>query len=176
MNVLSFSQAPGGLNVVAPPGGTFAPPEPYMLFVPQRKRSTVGRKNRPSRQWPSGAHGELPLAEQNCRRRTCLYAKGERGNFVSGSVVPWNGADRTTTFVSSTQLTAQISAGDIAAAGTASVTVLNPGGAVSNALSFTITQAPPPPTLALTTNSLPEGRVNVAYSATLAASGGTQPV
>ena len=63
-------------------------------------------------------------------------------NFVSGSVVRWNGASRTTSFVSATQLTATIGAADIAAAGSASVTVLNPGGAVSNALTFTITGSP----------------------------------
>ena len=62
--------------------------------------------------------------------------------FVSGSVVRWNGASRTTTFVSATQLTAAITAADIAAAGSASVTVQNPGGAVSNALTFTITGSP----------------------------------
>ncbi|MGH9897039.1 MAG: LamG-like jellyroll fold domain-containing protein, partial [bacterium] len=60
-------------------------------------------------------------------------------NFVSGSVVRWNGANRTTTFVGATELTAAIPATDIAAAGTAQVTVLNPGGAVSNSLTFTIT-------------------------------------
>ena len=42
---------------------------------------------------------------------------------------------------SATQLTAAITAADIAAAGSASVTVQNPGGAVSNALTFTITGA-----------------------------------
>ena len=55
-------------------------------------------------------------------------------NFVSGSVVRWNGATRTTTFVSATQLTAAIPAADVAAAGTALVTVQNPpipGGAGS---------------------------------------------
>jgi hypothetical protein len=68
-------------------------------------------------------------------------------NFVSGvSGVRWNGEDRTTTFVSATQLTAAITAGDIAAPGTASVTVQNPGGA-SNALPFTITAPPPSPAL-----------------------------
>ena len=46
-------------------------------------------------------------------------------NFVNGSVVSWNGANRTTTFVSATQLTAAIPAADIAAAGSASVTVQN---------------------------------------------------
>ncbi|MBI4481706.1 MAG: IPT/TIG domain-containing protein, partial [Acidobacteria bacterium] len=61
-------------------------------------------------------------------------------NFVSGSVVRWNGQNRTTTFVSATQVNAAIPASDIAAAGTASVTVFNPapGGGTSNALTFTI--------------------------------------
>jgi hypothetical protein len=56
---------------------------------------------------------------------------------VSGSVVRWNGANRTTTFVSATQLTAAITAADIAAAGSASVTV----GTVSTVLTF-VTAAP----------------------------------
>ncbi len=61
-------------------------------------------------------------------------------NFVSGSVVDWNGAPRTTTFSSSTKLAASISAADIATAGTASVTVVNaaPGGGTSNPQTFTI--------------------------------------
>ncbi len=60
--------------------------------------------------------------------------------FITGSVVQWNGAVRTTTYVSSTQLTASITATDIATAGTASVTVFNPapGGGTSNAQTFTI--------------------------------------
>ena len=68
-------------------------------------------------------------------------------NFVSGSVVQWNGTVRTTTFVSATQLTAAIPASDIAAAGTAQVTVVNPGGSTSNALTFTINTAIPAPSL-----------------------------
>jgi len=61
-------------------------------------------------------------------------------NFVSGSVVQWNGGPRTTKFMSSGQLTATISAADIAVAGTAEVTVFNPlpGGGTSNALTFLI--------------------------------------
>ena len=60
--------------------------------------------------------------------------------FVSGSAVQWNGAARTTTFVSATQLTAAISASDIATVGTAQVTVVNPspGGGASSPVSFTI--------------------------------------
>jgi hypothetical protein len=67
--------------------------------------------------------------------------------FVVGSTVNWSGAARTTTFVSASQLTAAIPATDVATAGTASVTVVNPspGGGTSSAITFTI-QSPPSPT------------------------------
>jgi hypothetical protein len=54
--------------------------------------------------------------------------------FSSNSVVKWNGSARTTNFVSSTRLTANIQASDVATAGTAWVTVVNPtpGGGTSN--------------------------------------------
>ena len=54
----------------------------------------------------------------------------------------WNGSDRPTMSNGSVNaLVAQISASDVAAAGTAAVTVFNPGpgGGSSNALTFTIT-------------------------------------
>ena len=56
--------------------------------------------------------------------------------FVPGSVVRWNGSNRTTTFVSSTELEAEILAADIAREGTVEVTVFNPapGGGLSNAV------------------------------------------
>ena len=62
-------------------------------------------------------------------------------NFVTSSIVEWNGGARATTFVSSSQLTAAIQAADIASTGTASVTVVNPspGGGTSSALTFTVT-------------------------------------
>ncbi len=65
-------------------------------------------------------------------------------NFVANSVVRWNGTDRPTTpseFGGGGILDAQISASDIAAAGTATVTVFNPGpgGGTSNSMTFTIT-------------------------------------
>lgn len=65
------------------------------------------------------------------------------GNFVSGSTVNWNGTARATSFVSPGQLTATILAADIAVAGTAAVTVVNPApaGGTSNAVSFAITSA-----------------------------------
>jgi len=67
-------------------------------------------------------------------------------NFVSNSTVRWGVANRTTTFVSSTQLTAAILAADILTAGTSAVTVFNPtpGGGTSNTLTFTTSDPPPP--------------------------------
>jgi len=60
-------------------------------------------------------------------------------NFVTGSTVRWNGTDRVTTFINSTQLTAEITAADNSTPGGASVTVLNPapGGGLSNEVLFT---------------------------------------
>lgn len=61
-------------------------------------------------------------------------------NFATGATVQWNGANRPTTFISSTQLNAQISAADIATTGTANVTVVNPApGGSSNSVTFSIT-------------------------------------
>jgi hypothetical protein len=66
-------------------------------------------------------------------------------NFVSGAVVQVNGSNRTTTFVSNTQVTAAIPASDIASAGTLSITVVNPGSSGSAAVSLAVSS--PAPTL-----------------------------
>jgi hypothetical protein len=65
-------------------------------------------------------------------------------NFVSTSTVRWNGVNRTTSYISATQLQANITAADIASAGTATVTVFNPtpGGGTSNGVTFTISTTP----------------------------------
>ncbi len=72
--------------------------------------------------------------------------------FVRRSVVRWNGGDRPTTFVSRTRLTAQLTAADVAAPGTAQVTVFTTpaGGGLSVARTATVDPAPPPPKLAVT--------------------------
>jgi hypothetical protein len=69
-------------------------------------------------------------------------------NFVSTSTVEWNGTGLTTTYGSATKLTASVPASDIATAGTASVTVVNPtpGGGTSSGLTFTINNPSPTPT------------------------------
>jgi trimeric autotransporter adhesin len=52
--------------------------------------------------------------------------------------VTWNGSYRTTTIVSSTQVTVAIPASDLASAGTGSLVATNPGAAASNTLTITI--------------------------------------
>lgn len=64
-------------------------------------------------------------------------------NFIDGvSKVRWNGSNRPTTFMSGTRLEAAISAADIAAAGSSSLTVSNSsaGGGVSTALSLLVAE------------------------------------
>jgi 6-phosphogluconolactonase (cycloisomerase 2 family) len=72
-------------------------------------------------------------------------------NFVPNSVVRWNGSDRPTAFLNSNQVSAQIPAGDIAATGTAAITVFNlaPGGGTSNSLNFNIVNGQNPVSIAL---------------------------
>ncbi len=62
-------------------------------------------------------------------------------NFVPSSVVNFNGAAKTTSFVSVSQLTASIPASDATVAGSYPVTVINPtpGGGTSNPHTFTVT-------------------------------------
>lgn len=59
-------------------------------------------------------------------------------NFVPSSTVAWNGNTRPTTFVSGNSLTANITAADIATAGAAKITVVNPpaSGGTSNPSTF----------------------------------------
>ena len=68
----------------------------------------------------------------------------DAAGFTSTSMVGWNGEDRPTTLVSTSQLTADISAGDVATPGTARLTVfdVSPGGGTSPAVTFTITAGP----------------------------------
>jgi len=58
--------------------------------------------------------------------------------FTPAAVVNWNGSPRATTYVTSTQLTAQIGASDLTTSGTIPVTVTNPGVATSQAATFTV--------------------------------------
>lgn len=61
-------------------------------------------------------------------------------NFISSSVVNFNGSPRSTTFVSSTRLKAQIPASDLTTVGAYPITVTNPapGGGTSNSQIFMV--------------------------------------
>jgi hypothetical protein len=70
--------------------------------------------------------------------------------FIHGAIVSWNGSGRFRTYVNNTTMTARISARDVAAAGTARLTVTNPipgeavpqsgcGCPTTNAITLTIT-------------------------------------
>jgi len=139
---LSFSQAAGGLNVVAPSSANLSPPGYYLLFL--LNGNGVPSVAKIIQIQPAGTNPVPDLTTLSPSSATpggAAFTLTVNGfNFVSGSTVRWNGANRTTTFVNSTQLTASIPAGDIASAGTAQVTVFNPspGGGTSNALNFTI--------------------------------------
>ena len=95
-------------------------------------------------------------------------------DFMSGSVVRWGGSDRTTVYVSSSQLTASIPPADLSIAGTQAVTVFNPapGGGQSAAKNFTVSSVSP---LTFLTTRLPDAHHSKAYDYTLQASGGIPP-
>jgi hypothetical protein len=74
-------------------------------------------------------------------------------NFVSGSVVNWNGVPLPTTFVNKAQVTAAVAASDVSSAGTVFVTIVNPapGGGISNVAFFQV--ATPQSAVAFSPNS-----------------------
>lgn len=71
-----------------------------------------------------------------------LFVHG-RG-FVQGATVHWNGSARPSQYISGTRITAEISSADVASAGTAQITVVNPspGGGTSAALPFVVRNVP----------------------------------
>jgi len=86
--------------------------------------------------------------------------------FVPGSKVNWNGSQRATSFVNSSQLTANILATDIGAAETPSVTVVNPGpgGGTSNVAFYDVTN-PASSVMLNVTSQTAFSRANAAYTA-----------
>lgn len=78
-----------------------------------------------------------------------LWVNGS--SFLPGSVVMWNGSARPTTVTDSFNLSAQISADDVAEAGTNVVTVFNPppGGGSSSTFNFTTATGSSPMSIAI---------------------------
>jgi len=82
--------------------------------------------------------------------------------FIASSMAYWGASALTTTYVSATQLTAQVPAADTAAAGTNAITVQNPvpGGGTSNAWQFEVDSASSgstAPTITSTTETVAAG-------------------
>jgi hypothetical protein len=67
-----------------------------------------------------------------------VYVTVTGTGFIPGATVLWNGAARTTTYVSSTQVTVAIPASDVATATTGTLSCQNPGSAASNTVSITV--------------------------------------
>src|SRR5262249_10648933 len=91
-------------------------------------------------------------------------------SFVNGMVVRWNGTPLTTTFVSTTQLNAAVSAVLLASPATVNVTVAVADGAVSAARQLVV-YAP----LQITTTFIPSTTATFNYSIQLAGAGGVPP-
>lgn len=79
--------------------------------------------------------------------------------FLRTSVVRWNGADRTTRYVSGSRLEITVSSADVASPGAASLTVHTPGGGTSAAAQLTIRAVPASTTSGLLTVALPASAV-----------------
>jgi hypothetical protein len=91
-------------------------------------------------------------------------------SFVSGARLFFGGAERATTFLGATQVSAAIPTSDLTSAGTYPITVSNPspGGGTSNAVNFAVVQSHPTPVIATLT---PCGRVANATAFTLSING-----
>ena len=109
------------------PGGGTSNPVTFTISAPQNPVPTISSLS--------------PSTASVGSRTLTLLVTGTQ--FISASVVMWNGSAVPTTFVSDTSLNAQIPASDLNTAGTAAITVQDPGpgGGTSSSLLFTI--APP---------------------------------
>jgi hypothetical protein len=128
ITVLASDVASPGTSLVTvsnplPGGGITANAAPFTVFPTQTNTPLIASLS-PTTASPSGAAFTVTVNGSN-------FVAGNANNPntpnppppFSGSVVAWNGGPRTTAFVSSTQLTAQITATDIAGASCNGVSV-----------------------------------------------------
>jgi uncharacterized protein (TIGR03437 family) len=110
---------------VVSPGGLVSPQAP--LFIVKAPTPAITTIN-PALVAPGGADFVLTV---------------HGSNFLATAAVDWNGAALPTTFISPSQLTAQVSAPLIATTGTASITAVNDGPVASNQVTLYISSTPP---------------------------------
>ena len=136
----AITQVTRGINIVAPRQHHGSVGSLHALPFTQRR--SVRRQDCPGRAADEDEpcpHARIDHTLERGGRRPGVHPHGERHRaWSSQSKVRWNGTDRTTTFVSATQLSAAIPAADIATAGSAQVTVFSPapGGGTSAARAF----------------------------------------
>jgi len=125
-DLASVGTAQIGVSNPAPGGGVSATSQPLTINYPPPVITSLS---------PSGAFVNGPAFT--------LTVNGF--GFGPTSVVAWNGTNCATTYVNSSQLTCQIPASNIAAVGTAQITVFTPapGGGTSNSIALNITTFPP---------------------------------
>jgi WD40-like Beta Propeller Repeat len=121
ITVLASDVATPGTSLVTvsnplPGGGITLNAAPFTIFPTQTNTPLISSLS-PATASPNGAAFTLTVNGSN------FISPTVNNPTTSGSVVAWNGSPRTTAFVSSTQLTAQITAQDILAAGCNGVSV-----------------------------------------------------
>ena len=143
----AITKTAGGVTITAP-NLTTVPSGHYMLFLLSNGVPSIAKIIRLD---TNAVNSSIPLLSSISPKSATVGSTGftltvDGSNFINGSSVRWNGVDRATSYVSATQLTAAIPAADVAAVGTAQVTVFNPlpGGGLSAPQTFTITAAPNP--------------------------------
>lgn len=92
-------------------------------------------------------------------------------NFISGATVMWQTTALTTTFISSSQLSAAVPAALLATAGAVNITVQNPGGAASGPSPFTVGTGPAIASIVPATATAGSGAFNITLSGSNFASG-----
>ena len=142
----SITQASGGINVTAPDNPT-VPAGHYMVFLMKNGVPSTAKIIQLGAQSSNPLPPDNPvpvlssIAPASAPQGAAPFTLTVTGsNFMSNSTVRWKGSNRATSFVSVTQLRAQILASDLQAAGTADITVFTPipGGGTSAVQTFTV--------------------------------------
>jgi hypothetical protein len=166
ITVLASDVASPGTSLVTvsnplPGGGITNNAAPFTVFPTQTNTPLIASLS-PATTSPKGAAFTLTVNGSN-------FVSGNANNPAmpnppppySGSVVAWNGSPRTTAFVSSTQLTAQITATDILGAGCNGISVFTYTGGgneiYSPAVSFIASSANAPAICSLSPSSVVAG-------------------